>query len=146
MTAKTTATLSRNPQLVLDVLRDCAKPLSAYEILDQLKSAGLRSPLQIYRALTALRQRGYAHRLESLNAFIACADPDCCAAGVHAFAICDLCGQVTELGDAALAGQVEALSVASGFVSSQTVIEVRGSCQICSSEPGIRHACESCPS
>jgi Fe2+ or Zn2+ uptake regulation protein len=49
--------------------------MSAYDILDRLRGSGLRSPLQIYRALGPLTEQGLVHRLESLSAFVACAHP-----------------------------------------------------------------------
>jgi Fur family zinc uptake transcriptional regulator len=42
---------------------------------------------------------GFVHRLESLNAFVACAEPHDHSHSMTAFAICDKCGQVTEFSD-----------------------------------------------
>ena len=69
--------LTRNQELVLGTLAHATAPLSAYDILDQLRDEGLRAPLQVYRALDKLTERGLAHRLESLNAFVCCADAHC---------------------------------------------------------------------
>ena len=73
--------LTRNQGLVLGALNHSEAPLSAYDILDKLRADGLRAPLQVYRALDKLVERGLAHRLESLNAFVACADEHCHHAG-----------------------------------------------------------------
>src|SRR5690606_26809964 len=43
--------LTRNQLLVLETLHRAEGPLSAYDILDRLRDAGLRAPLQVYRAL-----------------------------------------------------------------------------------------------
>jgi len=69
--------LTRNQELVLGTLAHAHAPLSAYDILDRLRPDGLRAPLQVYRALEKLTERGLAHRLESLNAFVCCADAEC---------------------------------------------------------------------
>lgn len=91
--------LTRNQTLVFDVLSKAEGPLSAYTILDQLRDDGFRAPLQVYRALEKLLDYGMVHRLESLNAFVACAHPQCHEHGLIAFAICEQCGQVTEFSD-----------------------------------------------
>jgi Fur family zinc uptake transcriptional regulator len=83
--------LTRNQGLVLGALNHSVGPLSAYDILDKLRGDGLRAPLQVYRALDKLVERGLAHRLESLNAFVACADEHCHRKGLIAFAICANC-------------------------------------------------------
>src|SRR5690606_24509193 len=49
--------LTRNQELVLGTLAHAEAPLSAYDILDRLRSEGLRAPLQVYRALDKLTER-----------------------------------------------------------------------------------------
>src|SRR3954470_20560978 len=88
--------LTKNQGLVLGTLEKAEGPLSAYTILDALRSDGLRAPLQVYRALDKLLAFGLVHRLESLNAFVACAHPHCHASSMMAFAICEKCGSVEE--------------------------------------------------
>ena len=75
--------LTKNQSLVFDVLTRAEQPISAYTILDRLREHGFRAPLQVYRALDKLLEAGLVHRLESLNAFVACAhrNSSCCAAG-----------------------------------------------------------------
>src|SRR5665647_1791430 len=90
----TASGLTRNQHLVLDALTGAEAPLSAYGILDQVRAEGIRAPLQVYRALEKLQQMGLAHRLESLNAFIACAHAHDHPGGITAFAICEGCGRV----------------------------------------------------
>ncbi len=65
--------LTRNQSLVFNALDGASGPLSAYDILDKLRADGFRAPLQVYRALDKLVEYGMVHRLESLNAFVACA-------------------------------------------------------------------------
>ena len=81
------ADLTRNQSLVMKTLTSADAPLSAYTILDRLRDDGLRAPLQVYRALDKLTTLGLVHRLESLNAFVACAHPDCHEHALVAFAI-----------------------------------------------------------
>jgi len=127
----TTQDLTRNQSLVLDTLTQADGPLSAYTILDRLRDAGFRAPLQVYRALEKLLDFGLVHRLESLNAFVACAHPHCHAQGLIAFAICEDCGQVDEFADAVVRERLGAWSSEHGFRVEKTTIEIRGHCAAC---------------
>lgn len=123
--------LTRNQELVLGTLAHATEPLSAYDILDRLRGDGLRAPLQVYRALDKLTERGLAHRLESLNAFVCCADAHCHDAGTIAFAICERCGHVEEFAEPAVEGRLKSWSKVSGFRPTQMTIELRGLCKAC---------------
>lgn len=81
----------RNQQLVLGALARSERPMGAYELLELLRQEGLRSPLQIYRALDRLIEEGLVHRIESLSAFALCVHSEC-THGRAAFAICANCG------------------------------------------------------
>jgi Fur family zinc uptake transcriptional regulator len=121
------ADLTRNQELVLGALNHSPAPLSAYDILDRLRGDGLRAPLQIYRALDKLMERGLAHRLESLNAFVACADEQ----GLIAFAICEGCGKVDEFADAVIEERLGGWAGKTGFKVERTTMEIRGRCGEC---------------
>jgi len=123
--------LTRNQQLVLGTLAHAAGPLSAYDILDELRDEGLRAPLQVYRALEKLTERGLAHRLESLNAFVCCADESCHRTGTIAFAICERCGHVEEFAEPAIEQKLRGWSKGTGFVPHRMTVELRGLCAGC---------------
>ena len=126
--------LTRNQGLVLDALHEAETPLSAYDILDRLRAEGLRAPLQIYRALEKLIEQGLAHRLESLNAFVCCADAQGHSTGLTAFAICEKCGRVDEFSDATINQRLGAWAKTHAFAPSRTTIELRGRCSTCSGD------------
>ena len=121
--------------VVLGTLAHAAGPMSAYDILDKLRGEGLRAPLQVYRALEKLTERGLAHRLESLNAFVCCADAQCHKSGSIAFAICEKCGRVEEFAERAVEQKLTGWSKAAGFVPSRMTIELRGICRDCANSP-----------
>lgn len=126
-----TTRLTRNQALVLEALVEADGPMSAYALLDRLREEGFRAPLQVYRALDKLREVGLAHRLESINAFVACAHP---AGHVHdltAFAICESCGRVEEFSDAVVAERLGAWARRQDFHPAKTTIEIRGACSAC---------------
>jgi Fur family zinc uptake transcriptional regulator len=123
--------LTRNQELVLGTLNRSNGPLSAYDILDRLREDGLRAPLQVYRALDKLVDRGLAHRLESINAFVACADEHCHRKGLIAFAICSGCGKVDEFSDPVIEGRLGEWANGTGFLVERTTMEIRGRCAEC---------------
>ena len=114
---------------VLDRLRRARKPLSAYQILDDLRGEGVSAATTVYRALDQLVASGRVHRIESLNAFTACCDPNHAEAAV--FEICEGCGSVTEHVDEGLTETIATLSDRSGFRAERSVIEIRGRCGAC---------------
>ncbi|MGV8853821.1 MAG: Fur family transcriptional regulator [Devosia sp.] len=123
--------LTRNQGLVLGALAHADTPLSAYQLLDTLRADGLKAPLQVYRALDKLVERGLAHRLESLNAFVACADEHCHRTGLIAFAICSDCGKVDEFADGVIEERLGEWAAAEGFKVERTTMEIRGKCAVC---------------
>ena len=82
----------------MDLLENNKVPLSAYDILDKLHDFGFRAPLQVYRALDKLIELGLVHRLETLNAFVACQHKNCESnyKKTTMFTICEMCGNVHE--------------------------------------------------
>src|SRR5258708_7372582 len=77
---------------VLGVLLGSHQPLGAYEIMERLAPQGPRpAPITVYRALEFLRENGLIHRIESLNAFLACV-PNHASAQPVGFLICERFG------------------------------------------------------
>ena len=117
---------------VLEALYATHKPASAYDLIDALAASGDKrhAPVTIYRALDFLLDNGFAHRLESRNAFIAC--PSSHAPGEPVvFLICERCGGVDEAVSEELAGALSRLTQAQGFQPRTRVIELAGSCSHC---------------
>ena len=116
---------------VLRALLSSHRPLGAYEIIDEVAKAMPRpAPITVYRALDFLMENGLAHRIESRNAYLACAhDHD--AAALVAFLICDGCGSVGEIPAAPLAQDINAAARATGFAPKLSVVEITGVCAHC---------------
>ena len=70
-----------------------------------------------------------ATRVESRNAYVANAHPDCLHDCI--FLVCDGCGATTHVDDDRLAERVRTTAAASGFRAERPVIEVRGRCADC---------------
>lgn len=125
------ARLTKNQTLVMGALAEAEGPLSAYTILDQLRDNGFRAPLQVYRALDKLLEFGLVHKLESLNAFVACRHPGCEEHENIAFTICERCSQVTEITDDSLARQLKLIASKTSFAPTRSIVELRGICSLC---------------
>ncbi len=123
--------LTRNQLLVLSALADAGGPLSAYTILDRLRGDGFRAPLQVYRALDKLCDYGLVHRLESLNAFVACRHPGGQSHHAVAFAICEACGTVAEFADDTTMRRLGAWGSRHDFRIGKATIELKGLCGFC---------------
>ncbi len=128
-----TADLTKNQSLVMNALSDAKGPLSAYTILHELREHGFRAPLQVYRALDKLVEFGMVHRLESLNAFVACQHPSCESENKDTvlFTICEKCGDVQELVNERLVHTFTSLAKDIEFSLKESVIELRGVCANC---------------
>jgi len=115
---------------VLELLLDEDAPAKAYDLLSKLDTAqGPAKPPTIYRALEFLVRLGLAHRIESLNAFIACEIGACARATI--FLICDRCGAAEEFDAGHALVDVREAAQRDGFEIHSTTIEAHGVCRAC---------------
>lgn len=115
---------------VLELLLKAGQPVKAYDLIAAFGDNGVPAkPPTVYRALDFLSQQGFAHRIESLNAYVACRRGE----GGHAaaFLICDCCGATREIASAA--NPIEALGEAAGYALTGVTIEAHGLCADCRS-------------
>lgn len=114
---------------VLELLLQSHRALGAYAILDLLREEGFGSqPPVAYRALDFLTENGFAHKIERLNAFVACSHSS--SEHTPAFMICRLCNAVAET-ETASSGALNAAADATGFRIEKTVVEAEGICPAC---------------
>jgi len=102
----------------------------AYDILELLQQEDASAkPPTAYRALDFLLEHGFIHRIESLNAYIGCPNPE----HIHDFQllICNQCGQVDEITDPDLMIKLQAYAESSDFKLMSQVIELKGLCKKC---------------
>ncbi len=124
--------ISQNDKDILAVLASACRPLSAYDILAEVRSGAIKAPNQVYRALDKLGRAGLVHRIEALNAFVACnhshhAKP--------AFVICRDCGKVKEFEDERLTAIARSVT-RTGFEVETVSLEIYGHCDKCLAAPG----------
>ena len=121
---------------VLEMLLAEHRAHGAYEILDNLRAEGLGSqPPVSYRALEFLVKNGFAHKIERLNAFIACAH----LAENHApvFLICRACDSIAEIYTDLARGVLGRAAKTVGFQIERTAVEVEGICTTCQEGDGV---------
>jgi Fur family transcriptional regulator, zinc uptake regulator len=114
----------------LEILLEEHKALGAYEMLARMAAEGLGAhPPVAYRALDFLLENGFAHRIERLNAFVACPKP----ATRHrpAFMVCRLCRTVAEAEAATAEQALDPSATEIGFRIERTVVEAEGVCPAC---------------
>ncbi|TMM54073.1 transcriptional repressor [Sulfitobacter sabulilitoris] len=117
-------------QRALEILLREHRALGAYDLLGHLAQDGLgHQPPVAYRALDFLVKAGFAHKIEALNAYIACAHPG--ADHAPAFLICRTCKSVAEADTAVGRGRLGDAARAAGFVIERTVVEAEGLCPAC---------------
>ncbi|WP_369953867.1 transcriptional repressor [Sedimentitalea sp. XS_ASV28] len=115
---------------VLEILLQEHRALGAYAILDLLRDEGFGSqPPVAYRALDFLAENGFVHKIERLNAFVACTQPG--ETHSPAFMICRLCESVAETQSAPSRGGLGSVARAAGFHIEKTVVEAEGICPAC---------------
>jgi Fur family zinc uptake transcriptional regulator len=124
--------LTEQRRAVFEALVRHGHPVGAYDLIEMLRPAEGRgpAPIAIYRALDFLQQNGLIHRLELLNAFIACPHQHSSNEPV-AFLICEECRHVDEATSGEIQGAIEAISRPRGFTVSRQVIELLGRCAAC---------------
>ena len=124
-------TLSRNQQIVLDIIEKAKGPLKAYSILFNVQKKGINAPQQIYRALDKLIEMGKIHKIESKNAFVACKSSSCEISKATAFSICESCEMVDEISDAKLTKYLSSFSDKKGTQYKRFNLEFFGLCKKC---------------
>tara|TARA_Y100001935_G_scaffold215971_1_gene187552 strand:- start:10 stop:402 length:393 start_codon:yes stop_codon:yes gene_type:complete len=123
--------LSKNQQIVLEIIERAKEPLKAYSILFNVQKKGINAPQQIYRALDKLIEIGKIHKIESKNAFVACKNANCEVSKATAFSICESCEKVEELNDLKLSKYLSNYSDKTGMKYKKYNLEFFGLCKKC---------------
>ena len=124
------ARLTEHRRRVLELIWKSHAPVGAYTLLDRLRDDGVRAqPPTVYRALEFLVENGLIHRIESLNAYVGCADPD--ERHVGQFLICTGCQSAAELDDPGIGTAIAARAREIGFSVTRATVEIAGLCPNC---------------
>ena len=85
--------------------------------------------VQVYRALELFEALGLVHRIECLNAYIACSRLD--ASHGAQFLVCKNCNRVAEASDSRLERDIRRLAGQVGFQVHVPMVEIKGLCPDC---------------
>lgn len=124
------ARLTRLRRRVLELVWGSHEPVKAYDILELLlREHSGSAPPTVYRALDFLQAEGLVHKIESLNAYVGCGEPQY---GHSAqFLICQECGTVAEMDDLDIRKLLSSKAGAIGFLVNHETIEIKGICSVC---------------
>lgn len=128
---KVVKSANKHQEIVYKTLEQAKAPLSAYDVMDKLRGKGVKAPPTVYRALESLIKEGRVHRIESLNAFVACGHHHEHHVHPANFAVCQDCGDVTEIEDKKLDSLLEELSKKLKFSVERRTVELIGHCKNC---------------
>jgi len=124
-------TLTRNQQIVFDIINKSSEPLKAYTILSNVQKKGIKAPPQVYRALDKLIEMGKIHKIESKNAFVACQNSSCNVSKATAFSICESCEEVTEIDNSKISKYLSSFADKIGMKYKKYNLEFFGLCKKC---------------
>ena len=128
---------ARDP--IFGALREAGGPMTAYQVLDAVREQGITAPPTVYRALGRLVEEGLAHRVESINAYVACAHSHHGDESVI-FAICDQCGMVEEIEDSDAVEKLRDAATSDTFTVQRMAVEVHGCCGECTEDTAVQAA------
>ena len=115
---------------VLAIIAASKQPLTAYEVLDALgEKLDKPKPPTAYRALEFLSEHGFIHRIESLNAYIACGENH--KHHGSQFMICDSCGTVEEAHLCSVPAGLQKQADEKKFTVTRWNAELHGLCKNC---------------
>ena len=123
---------------VLGLIAEAEQPIKAYDLLDRVREGagpGAAAPPTVYRALDFLLANGFIHKLQSVNAFVACHHPSTAQHSVP-FLICDACHAAIELEDRRIVAALDERARELGFSPRAQTLEVHGTCAACAGGEG----------
>ncbi len=125
------AGLTTNRRLVLDVLLQADRAVSAYDVLQLLRGRDVHwQPPTVYRALNFLVEAGMVHYIQSIQKYMVCHHQHC--GHVTQLLICHQCGLVQEVPIAeSLVAELEQQAAAYNFSLIPQFLELQGICGDC---------------
>lgn len=124
---------------VLELLLRQGRSVKAYDLLESMRAVHPgAAPPTVYRALEFLMDEGLIHRLDAVNAWIACHDA---GGDPHdLLVVCTGCGAVAEVNDPAMSRQLAERVARTGFALASHETEIRALCPACQKDkPELAH-------
>ncbi len=123
--------LTKLRRQVLKLLWESGRPTGAYELIEALKLRDSRpvGPPTVYRTLQFLISQGLVSKIESRNAYVACAHPE--RRHDSLFFVCNDCGAAAEREDLRGERLLAENAAVLGYCVMRLVVEVEGTCASC---------------
>lgn len=115
---------------ILQIIQQSQAPVTAYEILDELKNANPKAQvMSVYRVINFLLEKGLIHRIESLNAVMSC----CLLSEKHVsqWLICSHCNHAQEYASPMVQSLISEVEQQTEFSVTSPTIELVGVCASC---------------
>ena len=128
--------LTASRRAVLDIVKNSAKPMKAYDILTDLqKVIAHAKPPTVYRALEYLVSKHLLHRINEQNAYVFCQQEKKCfhkhPQRFNIILTCSKCGVIEERSNNVLTAVLSEMVGELGFVTDSKIIECPGVCKLC---------------
>lgn len=112
----------------LTLLLEAGGLVKAYDLLNDFEPGAATAPPTVYRALDTLVAIGAAHKVASMNAYVACSLSS--EDHIASFLICDCCARAEEIATP-MSGLLKQISSDRGFTATQVTLEAHGRCAAC---------------
>jgi Fur family zinc uptake transcriptional regulator len=118
---------------VLELIWSNHESVKAYDLLDALKTfEASAKPATVYRTLDFLLEQGFIHRVESLNAFVGCKQPE--KRHELLLLICEQCHMVDERPAVDLMASAAREIRSAAFIPHRQLFEIHGLCAACAAQ------------
>lgn len=127
---------------VLELLLRHEGGVKAYQLLDEMKAVHEQStPPTVYRALEFLQDAGLVHRLDSLNAYVACHIEQ--SQHQHGLLlVCPICHAVSEIDDPEICHLLADRVRLAGYQLDGDCLEIKALCGSCANTENSACCCE----
>ena len=123
--------MKANDDLILGIIKNNSKPLTAYEILNKVQKVKKIQPMSVYRSLKNLQTKGMIHKSNQNKSFLLCKEGDHDHNHNPVLVICKDCGKTEELEMNTFGKLLSTLKTKANFQFQKFQMEVSSTCKGC---------------
>lgn len=123
--------MKHNDVLVLDIIKNNTKSLTAYEILSKVQKLKKIQPMSVYRSLKNLQNQGKIHKSHQNKSFLLCKESEHDYKHNPVLVICKDCGKTEELEVNTFSKLLSNLKTKANFQLQNFQMEVSSTCKGC---------------
>ena len=123
--------MKHNDDLVLDIIKNNTKSLTAYEILSKVQKVKKIQPMSVYRSLKNLQNQGKVHKSNQNKSFLLCKEDEHDHKHNPVLVICKDCGKTEELEVNSFSKLLSNLKTKANFQFQKFQMEVSSTCKGC---------------